>query len=144
MGRFDRSRGRERYIHHRPEWSRQNYHAQHHRRGTTSKKGAGLLRWPGHHQAPSSRARQVADEPGPRRPATLARKIVDEIFRLVRDIAAKGVTILLVGQNVNYTLQVSDYGYVMDLGRIVLEGPAHQLLNDEHVRQTYLGVAEDH
>jgi branched-chain amino acid transport system ATP-binding protein len=73
----------------------------------------------------------------------LAPILVDEIFSLISNIAAQGVTILLVGQNVNYTLQVSDYGYVMDVGRIVLEGPSQVLFNNEHVRRAYLGIADD-
>jgi ABC-type branched-subunit amino acid transport system ATPase component len=52
------------------------------------------------------------------------------------------VTILLVGQNVNYTLQVSHYGYVMEVGRITLEGPSQMLFNNEYVRKAYLGVTE--
>ncbi len=73
----------------------------------------------------------------------LAPILVDEIFSLISNIAAQGVTILLVGQNVNYTLQISDYGYVMDVGRIVLEGPSQALLNNEHVRRAYLGITDD-
>jgi branched-chain amino acid transport system ATP-binding protein len=73
----------------------------------------------------------------------LAPILVDEIFRLIGEIARQGVTILLVGQNVNYTLQVSNYGYVMEVGRITLEGPSDALLNHEHVRKAYLGVAEE-
>jgi len=74
----------------------------------------------------------------------LAPILVDEIFSLISNIAAQGMTILLVGQNVNYTLQVSDYGYVMDVGRIVLEGPSQVLFNNEHVRRAYLGIADEH
>jgi branched-chain amino acid transport system ATP-binding protein len=70
----------------------------------------------------------------------LAPKLVEEIFELVRTIANQGVTILLVGQNVNYTLQISDYGYVMEVGRMTLEGPSKELANNEHVRRAYLGV----
>ena len=73
----------------------------------------------------------------------LAPILVDEIFRLIGEIARQGVTILLVGQNVNYTLQVSDYGYVMEVGRIALHGPSQTLFNDEHVRRAYLGVSEE-
>lgn len=72
----------------------------------------------------------------------LAPKLVDEIFALIASIARQGVTILLVGQNVNYTLQVSHYGYVMEVGRITLEGPSETLFNNEYVRKAYLGVTE--
>jgi len=70
----------------------------------------------------------------------LAPKLVEEIFEMVRNIANQGVTILLVGQNVNYTLQISDYGYVMEVGRITLEGPSAMLACHEHVQKAYLGI----
>jgi branched-chain amino acid transport system ATP-binding protein len=72
----------------------------------------------------------------------LAPILVEEIFELVRRIADQGVTILLVGQNVNYTLQLAHYGYVMELGQIALQGPSETLRNDDHVRRAYLGGAE--
>jgi branched-chain amino acid transport system ATP-binding protein len=72
----------------------------------------------------------------------LAPKLVDEIFEFITNISRQGVTILLVGQNVNYTLQVSHYGYVMETGRITLEGTSQMLMNNEFVRKAYLGVAE--
>jgi len=70
----------------------------------------------------------------------LAPLLVEQIFKTVREIASQGVTILLVGENVNYTLQVSNYGYVMEVGRITLEGPSSTLANNEHVRKAYLGM----
>jgi len=73
----------------------------------------------------------------------LAPKLVDEIFKFITNIASQGVTILLVGQNVNYTLQISHYGYVMETGRITLEGPTEMLMNNEFVRRAYLGIAEE-
>jgi branched-chain amino acid transport system ATP-binding protein len=72
----------------------------------------------------------------------LAPKLVDEIFQFISNISKQGVTILLVGQNVNYTLQVSDYGYVMETGRISLEGPSEMLFHNEHVKDAYLGGGE--
>jgi branched-chain amino acid transport system ATP-binding protein len=72
----------------------------------------------------------------------LAPILVDEIFTLIGNIARQGVTILLVGQNVNYTLQVSHYGYVMEVGRITLQGPSEMLYHNEYVRHAYLGVSE--
>ena len=71
----------------------------------------------------------------------LAPILVEEIFGFIRDIAKQGVTILLVGQNIHYTLQVSTYGYVMEVGKIALEGPSEMLLKHEHVRRAYLGIA---
>lgn len=73
----------------------------------------------------------------------LAPKLVDEIFEFITNIARQGVTILLVGQNVNYTLQISHYGYVMETGRITLEGSTEMLMNNEFVRRAYLGIAEE-
>ena len=75
----------------------------------------------------------------------LAPILVDEVFELIRNIGKQGVTILLVGQNVNYTLQVSHYGYVMEVGRITLHGPSEMLANSQYVREAYLGgsIGED-
>lgn len=70
----------------------------------------------------------------------LAPLLVEQIFNIVREISSQGVTILLVGENVNYTLQVSNYGYVMEVGRITLEGPSSMLANNDHVRKAYLGM----
>ncbi len=70
----------------------------------------------------------------------LAPILVDEIFKFVVEIVKHGVTILLVAQNVDYALQVSQYGYLMETGRIALEGPTEMLLNNDHVREAYLGV----
>jgi branched-chain amino acid transport system ATP-binding protein len=69
----------------------------------------------------------------------LAPILVEEIFTMIGNIAQQGVTILLAAQNVNYTLQVSQYGYVMEVGKIALEGPPEMLANNDHVREAYLG-----
>ena len=71
----------------------------------------------------------------------LAPVLVDEVFQLIRRIAAQGVTILLAGQNANYALQVSDYCYVMETGRMALEGPSEKLRSNDHVRRAYLGAS---
>ncbi len=71
----------------------------------------------------------------------LAPMLVEEVFRLVRQIAAQGVTILLAAQNANYALQVSDYGYVMESGRLALEGASAALRANDHVRRAYLGLS---
>ncbi len=65
--------------------------------------------------------------------------LVDQIFNFVAEIVKDGVTILLVAQNIDYALQVSDYEYVMETGHIALQGPRHLLLSDKHVQQAYLG-----
>jgi branched-chain amino acid transport system ATP-binding protein len=70
----------------------------------------------------------------------LAPMLVDEIFQFISNIAKAGVTILLVGQNVNYTLQVSSFAYVMEVGRMVQQGPSAALMHDENVKRAYLGV----
>jgi branched-chain amino acid transport system ATP-binding protein len=70
----------------------------------------------------------------------LAPRLVDEVFELIRTIAEQGVSILLAAQNANYALAVSRYGYVMESGRIALEGPSEKLRADDHVRQAYLGA----
>ncbi len=71
----------------------------------------------------------------------LAPMLVDEIFHYVRVIAARGVTILLAAQNANYALQFSDYSYVMESGRIALEGRSEKLRCNDHVRRAYMGAA---
>ncbi len=69
----------------------------------------------------------------------LAPLIVKEIFHIVADLRSAGVAVLLVEQNARAALQVSDYGYVLETGRLVLEGPSTQLANDPAVMATYLG-----
>lgn len=67
-------------------------------------------------------------------------KLVAEIFRTIREIRAKGITVLLVEQNVFEALEVSDRAYVLQTGRIVLEGAGQDLLKSDLVRQAYLGA----
>jgi branched-chain amino acid transport system ATP-binding protein len=71
----------------------------------------------------------------------LAPKIVRQIFELVASIREAGTAILLVEQNVRQALKVADHGYVMEGGRIVLDGPAAALRDDPRVRDAYLGGA---
>ncbi len=70
----------------------------------------------------------------------LAPQIVQTIFRIIREISAAGTTILLVEQNAHMALQVANYAYVLEVGRIALEGPAEQLARSDEVRRAYLGV----
>ena len=65
--------------------------------------------------------------------------MVDKIFEVVKDVASRGVTILLVEQNASRALGVADRGYVMESGVISLNGDAQVLLNDPRVRAAYLG-----
>ena len=69
----------------------------------------------------------------------LAPLVVQLIFDLVGRIRAEGTAILLVEQNARAALKIADYGYVMEGGRIVLEGPAGDLAADERVQSAYLG-----
>nr|WP_144186971.1 ABC transporter ATP-binding protein [Elioraea rosea] len=69
----------------------------------------------------------------------LAPKLVKQIFDLVATIRADGTPVLLVEQNARAALRVADHAYVMDGGRIVLEGPARELAEDERVKAAYLG-----
>lgn len=66
--------------------------------------------------------------------------LVDEIFRALKAINAAGTTILLVEQNVREALQLADWGYVLQTGRVIHAGPASELLNSAVVRQAYLGL----
>ncbi len=69
----------------------------------------------------------------------LAPILVRQIFEIVEQIHREGTTILLVEQNARLALQIADYAYVLGLGRIVLEGPAHALAEDPRVQEAYLG-----
>ncbi len=69
----------------------------------------------------------------------LAPMIVREILHIVRDLRERGTTVLLVEQNARAALQIADRGYVLENGRIALEGSAKQLVEDEGVQRAYLG-----
>jgi branched-chain amino acid transport system ATP-binding protein len=69
----------------------------------------------------------------------LAPAIVQEIFVIIKNLRATGMTILLVEQNANLALQVADRGYVLEAGNITMSGRASDLLKDERVKQAYLG-----
>jgi branched-chain amino acid transport system ATP-binding protein len=71
----------------------------------------------------------------------LAPLVVKEIFRIIDSLRSTGVTILLVEQNARAALEVADYGYVLEMGEIALEGPASDLARDSRVIDTYLGAA---
>ena len=70
----------------------------------------------------------------------LAPLMVEEIFRIIKEINAEGVTILIVEQNANMALQTAQYGYVMETGHIALHDNAQNLFQDDYVRQVYLGA----
>ena len=70
----------------------------------------------------------------------LAPIVVQEIFNIIKKINARGTTVLLVEQNANMALRIADYAYVIENGRITMQGTGHELLSDEKVRAAYLGT----
>ena len=74
----------------------------------------------------------------------LATQLVAEIFNIVRDLNQKeGVSILLAEQNTNVALRNADYGYIIETGHVMLHGTAEELLNDEKVKELYLGISKE-
>lgn len=69
----------------------------------------------------------------------LAPLIVQDIFKIIKEINKMGVTILLIEQNANMALKTADYGYVLETGRILLSGTGAELLENEEVKKAYLG-----
>ena len=65
---------------------------------------------------------------------------IKSIFETVRKIADQGTTVLLVEQDVKHSLSLSDRGYVLEHGRIAMEGPAKELLENPHIKTAYLGL----
>ena len=80
--------------------------------------------------------RLLMDEPS----MGLAPIIVEEIARIIQEISAQGVPVVLVEQNAELALDLADYAYVLETGNLALEGPANELHDNEHVRAAYLGV----
>jgi branched-chain amino acid transport system ATP-binding protein len=70
----------------------------------------------------------------------LAPIVVEEIARIIKEISAQGVPVVLVEQNAELALGLADYAYVLETGDLALEGPADELHDNEHVRAAYLGV----
>ena len=70
----------------------------------------------------------------------LAPRLVQDLFEAIKQIHAKGVPIFLVEQNVNLTLQIADRAYVLEQGKIVLEGTGSELCEMPHIRESYLGI----
>ncbi len=70
--------------------------------------------------------------------------LVKEVFGIIKKINKdQGITMLLVEQNANYALRAANYGYIMESGKIVLDGTQEQLLNNEDVKKFYLGYGND-
>jgi len=78
----------------------------------------------------------ILDEPS----LGLAPLIVEKVLDTVRKINEEGVTILLVEQNIRESLDVADRGYVLEQGKIIMEGKSRELLCDNHIKEVYLGL----
>lgn len=70
----------------------------------------------------------------------LAPRVVAEVFALFQSLRQQGITVLLIEQNVRQALEIADRGYVLENGRVALEGEAAALLQSEYVRRAYLGM----
>ena len=69
----------------------------------------------------------------------LAPIVVQDIFKIIREINKQGVTVLLIEQNANMALKVADYAYVLETGEITIQGTGEEVLNNPQVREAYLG-----
>jgi branched-chain amino acid transport system ATP-binding protein len=78
----------------------------------------------------------IIDEPS----SGLAPLVVDEIFQIIKNMKERGIAVLLVEQNVPQTLEIADRAYVLENGRIVLEGNSGDLLEEEMIKKAYLGL----
>jgi branched-chain amino acid transport system ATP-binding protein len=78
----------------------------------------------------------ILDEPS----LGLSPVLVKQIFEIVKQINSRGVTVLLVEQNVNQTLNLCHRAYVLENGRIILQGSGKELLSDPHIKEAYLGI----
>ena len=70
----------------------------------------------------------------------LAPIVVRQVLAAVKDIARRGIGVLLVEQNVAHALKLADYAYVLEQSRVAIEGPATDLAADDRVRKAYLGM----
>lgn len=73
----------------------------------------------------------------------LAPLVVQDIFSIIRQINSEGITVLLIEQNANMALKIADKAYVMETGRITMEGTGAELLEDETIKEAYLGKAKE-
>ena len=78
----------------------------------------------------------ILDEPS----LGLAPIMVKTVFEIVKTLNSEGVTVLLVEQNIHHALEASNRGYVLETGRITLEGASSELLDNNHVKEAYLGM----
>src|SRR5262249_25462188 len=72
----------------------------------------------------------------------LAPQFVQTIFQIIREINQQGTTILLIEQNAHMALQVAHHAYVLETGRIAMQGPATELAQSDEIRRRYLGISE--
>ena len=70
----------------------------------------------------------------------LAPLLVKEMFQIIQSLRKQGITILLIEQNVRHTLEIADRAYVLENGRLSLQGNSDELLQSDHVRKAYLGL----
>ncbi len=70
----------------------------------------------------------------------LAPVVVEEVFRVIREINDRGIAVLLVEQNVFHALSIADRAFVLENGEVVMEGPGKDVLEDEKIREAYLGI----
>ena len=70
----------------------------------------------------------------------LAPLLVKEMFRIIQNLREQGITILLIEQNVHQSLEIADRAYVLENGRISLQGGSSELLQSDYVRKAYLGL----
>ncbi len=73
----------------------------------------------------------------------LAPLVVQDIFSIIRQINSEGITVLLIEQNANMALKIADKAYVMETGRITMEGTGEELLSNETIKEAYLGKARE-
>ena len=64
----------------------------------------------------------------------------DQVFETIRDLRGRGLTVLVIEQNAHGALEISDFGIVMELGRLFMTGPAGEIINDPRIRTAYLGA----
>lgn len=72
----------------------------------------------------------------------LAPLVVRDIFKIIKTVNEQGITVLLIEQNANLALQTADYAYVLETGRITKSGTGSELLNDESIKEAYLGKSK--
>ncbi len=78
----------------------------------------------------------IIDEPS----SGLAPLMVEDIFRIIQGLRDQGIAIFLIEQNIQQSLEIADRAYVLENGRVILEGESKQLLEEELIRKAYLGL----